>query len=32
MDWRRNASNGWEAYAYVKGRPINFQITLDNHF
>ena len=32
MDWRRNASNGWEAYAYVKGRPINFQITLDGRY
>ena len=32
MDWRRNASNGWEAYAYVKGRPINFQVTLDGRY
>lgn len=32
MDWRRNASNGWEAYAYIKGRPINFQVTLDGRY
>lgn len=32
MDWRRNASNGWEAYVYAKGRPINFQVTLDGRY
>lgn len=32
MDWRRNASNGYEAYAYIKKRPVNFEVTLDGRY
>lgn len=32
MDWRRNASNGYEAYAYIQKRPISFQVTLDGRY
>lgn len=32
MEWRRNASNGYEAYAYIQKRPISFQVTLDGRY
>lgn len=32
MEWRRNASNGYEAYTYAKGKPIYFQVTLDGRY
>lgn len=32
MEWRRNASNGYEAYAYIQKKPISFQVTLDGRY